>query len=583
MPVSPADFYAYSQATGVPVPEDPQQRAQLAPSVMEFRRNQLKQAQEPSIDPLSAGVGIGLALAGAGVAGLAGRRLLRSGKSTGQSGVQLTNIEDVRRAAGQKPTRQEAYARAAAKPESELPSVTRPTSGVDVDLITDPNTGEKFAPGKSPYTETDRAQTLINEYMQSLVDKEITREEKIKREVDLMKEGAAMRIIDELRQESTLVNNQKQQTPLVSDQQANAIQSGEDQMTGRVRQQLQRNEDINLMEVDALEDINTQNINAMMEMGDPSQMMGYEADTPINQAAAQTTGATPVDQAEGFIGPRTAQETLELAKQDMLQRRQSLIEQGFQPGTTRFERALAQSFRTSADIQPKTTGLTIQKTTLPAGPIRQTVQEVSASQYLPELSVENIGPEAKVTKTALGTAIRGASPALEQQPPVNKERQIFGTADVNVPAAPDEMMPDRPARETALSQIQTQPEMRQDAYAVMQEEGGGSAGIGVYGIEPSYVPGAQSKVTGEYSAASMRRPTEMPFKEKQQGFQALNTEQLSNFIINAPEGKVRDAGIREQQRRANAQQSLIASEAIRRAKIEGRDPQSVLRSLGFGV
>jgi hypothetical protein len=104
MPVSPADFYAYSQATGVPVPEDPQQRAQLAPSVMEFRRNQLKQAQEPSVDPLSAGIGIGLALAGAGAAGLAGRRMLRSGKSTGQSGVQLTDFKNVRRIGDQQPT-----------------------------------------------------------------------------------------------------------------------------------------------------------------------------------------------------------------------------------------------------------------------------------------------------------------------------------------------------------------------------------------------------------------------------------------------------------------------------------------------
>ena len=583
MPVSPADFYAYSQATGVPVPEDPQQRAQLAPSVMEFRRNQLKQAQEPSIDPLSAGVGIGLALAGAGAAGLAGRRLLRSGKSTGQSGVQLTNVKDVRRIGDEKPTRKDVYRQVATKPESELPPVTKPVSGVDVELITDPYTGEKFAPGKSPYTETDRAQTLVNEYVQSLADREIAREEKVKREVNLMKEGAAMRILDELRQEPTLVNNQKQQAPLVSDQQFNAVETGEDQMTGRMRQQLQRDKDINLMEVDALEDINTQNINAMMEMGDPSQVMGYEVDAPINQAAAQATGGIPFDQAEGFIGPKTAQETLELATQDMLQRRQALVEQGLIPGTTKYEKALAQSFRTTVNVEPQMTGSTMQKTTLPAGPIRQTVQEVSASQYLPEFSVENIGPEAKVTKTALGTAIRGASPVLEQQPSVIRERQVFGTADVNVPGAPDEMMPDRPARETALSQIETQPQMRQDPYAVAQEEGGGSAGIGVYGIEPSYVPGAQSKATGQYSAASSRRPTDMPFKEKQQGFQALNTEQLSNFIANAPEGLVKQAGLREQQRRANVQKSLIASEAIRRANIEGRDSQSVLRSFGFGV
>jgi hypothetical protein len=193
MPVSPADFYAYSQATGVPVPEDPQQRAQLAPSVMEFRRNQLKQAQEPSVDPLSAGIGIGLALAGAGAAGLAGRRMLRSGKSTGQSGVQLTDFKNVRRIGDQQPT---------------------------------------------------------------------------------------------------LVNNQKQQAPLVSDQQFNAVETGEDQMTGRMRQQLQRNEDINLMEVDALEDVN-------------QQVAPSSSDAPITRAAAQTADGIPVDQAEGIASQAT--------------------------------------------------------------------------------------------------------------------------------------------------------------------------------------------------------------------------------------------------------------------------------------
>jgi hypothetical protein len=193
MPVSPADFYAYSQATGVPVPEDPQQRAQLAPSVMEFRRNQLKQAQEPSVDPLSAGIGIGLALAGAGAAGLAGRRMLRSGKSTGQSGVQLTDFKNVRRLGDQQPT---------------------------------------------------------------------------------------------------LVNNQKQQAPLVSDQQFNAVETGEDQMTGRMRQQLQRNEDINLMEVDALEDVN-------------QQVAPSSSDAPITRAAAQTADGIPVDQAEGIASQAT--------------------------------------------------------------------------------------------------------------------------------------------------------------------------------------------------------------------------------------------------------------------------------------
>ena len=45
MALSPADFYAYSRATGIPVPEDPYEKAELAPQVLEFRRNQLKAPQ----------------------------------------------------------------------------------------------------------------------------------------------------------------------------------------------------------------------------------------------------------------------------------------------------------------------------------------------------------------------------------------------------------------------------------------------------------------------------------------------------------------------------------------------------------
>jgi len=48
MPLSPADFYAYSRATGTEYPEDPQSRAALAPEVAEWRRNQLKAPRQES-------------------------------------------------------------------------------------------------------------------------------------------------------------------------------------------------------------------------------------------------------------------------------------------------------------------------------------------------------------------------------------------------------------------------------------------------------------------------------------------------------------------------------------------------------
>ena len=71
MAVSPADFYAYSRATGVQIPDDPYERAELVPEVKAFRQNQLRapqQEQPKGADPLSVGLGLGLALAG-GAAG----------------------------------------------------------------------------------------------------------------------------------------------------------------------------------------------------------------------------------------------------------------------------------------------------------------------------------------------------------------------------------------------------------------------------------------------------------------------------------------------------------------------------------
>ena len=63
MALSPADFAAYSRATGTPYPEDPEERAELAPQVLEFRRNQLRGQQEESNLPgilgaVAAGLGI---------------------------------------------------------------------------------------------------------------------------------------------------------------------------------------------------------------------------------------------------------------------------------------------------------------------------------------------------------------------------------------------------------------------------------------------------------------------------------------------------------------------------------------------
>lgn len=102
MALSPTDFYAYSRATGTPFPEDAEERAQMAPEVLEFRRNQLKSKDEDF--NVTNALGVGAALAGVGAGGYAlsrtlGRKIPTNATSTSRAaneGLVSTNIEKVR-------------------------------------------------------------------------------------------------------------------------------------------------------------------------------------------------------------------------------------------------------------------------------------------------------------------------------------------------------------------------------------------------------------------------------------------------------------------------------------------------------
>ena len=110
MLLSPADFDAYSRATGRPVPEEPEERARLVPEVSEFRRNQLKspETQRSEGSGLLQALGIGAAVLGGGALlarGLGRRGGIRMGnvQQAAKEAVQEVNVQDlgnVYRAAG---------------------------------------------------------------------------------------------------------------------------------------------------------------------------------------------------------------------------------------------------------------------------------------------------------------------------------------------------------------------------------------------------------------------------------------------------------------------------------------------------
>ena len=198
----------------------------------------------------------------------------------------------------------------------------------------------------------------------------------------------------------SLVDTQQARTGFNVDQASNALDAAEDQQTGRVKIQLQRNEDLDMGQVEVLEDIASQQPNLIMA-----------EDGPINSVASQLPDGLPVDQAEG-VRSLSSQELADVAKADMIARRQEVAARGLIPGTLRFERALAEGWASKPGFMPGTEEFR-QRIALPRV-IRSAIQAASADPLDPlgglkERTVVNIGPNAEISSTAAGTA----SPKLQ--------------------------------------------------------------------------------------------------------------------------------------------------------------------------
>ena len=576
MALSPADFYAYSRATGAQIPEDPQERAEMAPEVLEFRRNQLRAPQqEPNtLETLgTAALGLGAAIG----AGLAARRFLggraktatqvaKTPTKSATAGITQADLSNLQQAAG-RPTVAEIIKEEVAPSKTIAPS--QPAPGTTENALA-------IDPTDKLLEELEQMQVSRKQALESRMSQAYSRRMKTAEELlgQLQTEGPDLTTI------------QQAAAPARSNQFANAVQSGEDQMTGRMKMQLSRNEDLDMSQVELLENMAAENEALMRDYADPAQMQGFVNDDAINEAASRLPDGLPVDQAEG-TRRMSSEDLKEVAKSKMMALRQDLEARGLRPGTQRFERELARTWTTKAvpGAEPGSTAFReLQEQgqvelTLP-GVIRSAVERV---EELPEeeglemkflRSVPNVGPGAEVTSTAAGTAIRGASPVYETVEPQQQTRQIFGNPDVLVPGAPDETMPDYPASYSAMHQILAKTELpeRIDPYA-KKRLAGGSAGIGLYGPELSYVPGAMSKSTGEYSKAAGRAPSYVPKwlqqKEGPTGFSAMTSAQILSGAQKAPEGRVRNAFEAELNRRNQVKERLVVSEMLRRGRIEG--------------
>lgn len=169
---------------------------------------------------------------------------------------------------------------------------------------------------------------------------------------ELAKQGASVQsqqrknlwsLVNEIQNE-TLVDEQQATRAFNVDQAINALDAAEDQQTGRVKQQLQRNEDVDLSRIELQEDMAEASRQAMINEASPSQMIGYEADAPINQVASQLPDGLPVDQAEG-IAKTSAQRFLQRERDEIASQ---LGEQNLPVTPSRIEQELTNRLTKSA-------------------------------------------------------------------------------------------------------------------------------------------------------------------------------------------------------------------------------------------
>jgi hypothetical protein len=441
----------------------------------------------------------------------------------------------------------------------------------------------------------------------------------------------------------TMVDQQVANVPRNTNQTLNAIDAAEDQQTGRVYQQLQRNEDLDLNQVEIMEDMARANRKAMMEGGEPTQMIGYEADVSINQVASQLPDGLPVDQAEGASNAAQKFVSEALKKQrspraplsDLDNKMYDLVATAAESGL-KLEPNRALSILTDPSIELTTNEINLFKIDPKVGKFALKgqgygpgQQQTGAMLSLKGEQLENIpniglDPQSLITQPASGTSIRGRS-RVQNEPEVFRQRRdslgrpitedVFtvdegGTVTISTGKELTELdIPEKFNEEDFPRSFAKDPitGQRQQIYtpkgkrAVSTKEGKiyyvpiqDPGGIGIYGEERSYASGPitkynmpeEGRVAGEYTKAAMRKPTELPFKEKAPGgtrFSALNNEQLNAFILSEKsKGKVREAGIKELADRQAGAQSILVSEALRRGNIEGRDPQMILKQFGIG-
>jgi hypothetical protein len=249
----------------------------MAPEVLEYRRNQLKahrQEQQQGPDPLSVGLGIGIALAG-GAAGAYGlNKLLRGPKRSANAGVRQTDLGSFVEEAGSTVKRAQEQGVPTVVPKQSEPQPSKQPVVSTQPVEPDPWSSARITEARTkpaPWSVVDQPPTesqpklLAPDFASKYIDElgeelELKRQARAVQQVEAQEKAQAKNILAEMRREEEakkftprsyiedtgavappedLTSKQQQELPEVIDQKINAVESGEDQATGRVLRRAQ--------------------------------------------------------------------------------------------------------------------------------------------------------------------------------------------------------------------------------------------------------------------------------------------------------------------------------------------------------
>lgn len=678
MALSPADFAAYSRATGTPYPEDPEERAELAPAVAEFRRNQLQQPKESSNLLETLGIAA-LGLGGLVGAGLAGRRMLRGGgqkQAAAAPGAQLTTIP----AAAVEKVRQEG------RPVSVQPSKVAAIPQSTVDLPVPPPRQERMVRRQGRMVPLSSLQQRSAAIPQTTVDLPSPPATSVGRSIMPTTEEALQQYITRLGKElpeptaaelnffaatnrvdgvgyrerqgepgyrsnvlaaldkkyppspavqearraaatqdllnastridtatPTLTDIQNTQTVINTDQFINAVESGEDQLTGRVIKQLNLDDPWGKATVPPTV-INEQT---------PIKLLPAAASSPREKA--QSFLQTRFEELGATIPSRYRRERVMGMDPDIAE----AVELYASTGDPSVLNRLSSTPSSPLTVKP-TVQMSINDPDLPTSKF---FKPTGYPEYVGDLLEQDIELTNKISSLGeqqqqlankakeLGEQELMLRVAMERDPEAGGVyTKMFGQVKYEQQNLPDpsslnvDLGDALAERDFVRRQMQSLQDLGSEYKLTDLQEGvrpyyeydelgriipetlelrGGRKTVD---LEPKTGGG---RLVAEYDPAGQTGSTKGIYgveqTERRAGPTTRPTRVTTNELIQealeqssaSPEGDVPIPPPQEQVTRTYgpqaSQKSLIASEAIRRARIEGRDPQVVLRSLGFNV